>query len=136
MRIGYVRNQDVELMEQQLNMILERGVDEVILDRTGDRLPELLERLRSGDVLNIATLDRLSRDIQKASRILEDLCLRGVELYVGGNRFELSETMSPEGKIAKAIRAGLIDRYGEKFLELDPKFQYEMIRDAFSDFLR
>jgi len=89
MRIAYVRNQDVELMEQQLNAILKQGIDEVVLDRTGEKLPELLRRLKSGDVLIVATLDRFSRDLRKTIRILKDLHDRGVELYADGVKYDL-----------------------------------------------
>lgn len=89
MRIAYVRNQDGELMEKQLNMILRHGIDEVVLDRTGERLSELLRRLKSGDVLIVAALDRFSRDLRKTIQILKDLHDRGVELYADGVKYDL-----------------------------------------------
>lgn len=135
MRIGYVRNQDVELMEEQLNRIVKHGIDEVVLDRTGERLPETLNRLRAGDSLHIARLDRLSREIRKTTRILEDLYVRGVEIYVAGDRFQF-EALTPEMKLGKAIRDGLIANYGERFLSLDPEFQREMIIDTLGDLVR
>ena len=135
MRIGYVRNQDVELMEEQLNRIVKYGIDEVVLDRTGERLEETLNRLRAGDSIHIATLARLSREIRKVTRILEDLYVRGVEIYVAGDRFRF-EALTPEMKLGKAIRDGLIANYGEKFLALDPEFQREMIIDALGDLVR
>ncbi len=88
MRIGYAKNKDIESIEKQLNNIVKDGIYEVILDRTGERLPEVLSRLQSGDSLHISSLDRLSRQILQASRIIEDLHSRGVEVYVSGNRFE------------------------------------------------
>lgn len=135
MRIGYVRNQDVELMEEQLNRIVKHGIDEVVLDRTGERLSETLSRLRAGDSLHIATLDRLSREIRKTTRILEDLYIRGVEIYVAGSRFRF-EALTPEMKLGKAIRDGLIETHGERFLTLDPEFQREMIIDTLGDLVR
>lgn len=135
MRIGYVRNQDVELMEEQLNRIVKYGIDEVVLDRTGERLAETLNRLRAGDSLHIATLDRLSREIRKTTRILEDLYVRGVEIYVAGNRFRF-EALTPEMQLGKAIRDGLIETHGERFLSLDPEFQREMIIDTLGDLVR
>ena len=135
MRIGYVRNQDVELMEEQLNRIVKEGIDEVVLDRTGERLPEVLNRLRAGDSLHIARLDRLSREIRKVTRILEDLYVRGVEIYVAGDRFQF-EALTPEMKLGKAIRDGLIAKHGERFLTLEPEFQREMIIDALGDLVR
>lgn len=135
MRIAYVRNQDVELMEEQLNRIVKHGIDEVILDRTGERLAETLRRLRAGDSLHIARLDRLSREIRKVTRILEDLYVRGVEIYVAGDRFQF-ETLTPEMKLGKAIRDGLIAKHGERFLTLDPEFQREMIIDALGELVR
>ena len=135
MRIAYVRNQDVELMEEQLNRIVKHGIDEVVLDRTGERLAETLNRLRAGDSLHIATLDRLSREIRKTTRILEDLYIRGVEIYVAGNRFRF-EALTPEMKLGKAIRDGLIETHGERFLSLDPEFQREMIIDTLGDLVR
>lgn len=135
MRIGYVRNQDVELMEEQLNRIVKTGIDEVVLDRTGERLPEVLRRLRFGDSLHIARLDRLSRQIYETTRILEDLYIRGVEVYVAGDRFKF-EALTPEMKLGKAIRDGLIETHGERFLSLDPEFQREMIIDALGDLVR
>lgn len=135
MRIGYVRNQDVELMEEQLNRIVKEGIDEVVLDRTGERLPEVLNRLRAGDSLHIASLDRLSRHIYEVTRILEDLYVRGVEVYVAGDRFQF-EALTPEMKLGKAIRDGLIAKHGERFLALDPEFQREMIIDALGDLVR
>ena len=135
MRIAYVRNQDVELMEEQLNRIVKEGIDEVVLDRTGERLPETLNRLRAGDSLHIATLDRLSREIRKATRILEDLHVRGVEVYVAGDRFKF-EALTPEMRLGQAIRDGLIEKYGEKFLTLEPEFQREMIVDALGELVR
>ena len=135
MRIGYVRNQDVELMEEQLNRIVKYGIDEVVLDRTGERLAETLKRLRAGDSLHIARLDRLSREIRKVTRILEDLYVRGVEVYVAGDRFKF-EALTPEMKLGKAIRDGLIANYGERFLTLEPELQREMIIDALGDLVR
>lgn len=135
MRIAYVRNQDVELMEGQLNRIVKHGIDEVVLDRTGERLAETLNRLRAGDSIHIATLDRFSREIRKTTRILEDLYVRGVEVYVAGDRFRF-EALTPEMRLGKAIRDGLIEKHGERFLELDPEFQREMIIDALGDLVR
>lgn len=135
MRIAYVRNQDVELMEEQLNRIVKHGIDEVVLDRTGERLPETLNRLRAGDSIHIARLDRLSREIRKTTRILEDLYVRGVEIYVAGDRFRF-EALTPEMKLGKAIRDGLIEKHGERFLALEPEFQREMIIDALGDLVR
>lgn len=135
MRIAYVRNQDVELMEEQLNRIVKEGIDEVVLDRTGERLPEVLRRLRAGDSLHIARLDRLSRHIYEVTRILEDLYVRGVEVYVAGDRFQF-EALTPEMKLGKAIRDGLIEKHGERFLALDLEFQREMIIDALGDLVR
>ena len=135
MRIAYVRNQDVESMETQLNRILERGVDKVVLDTTGERLPEALNQLRAGDSLHIATLDRLSREMFKATRILEDLYVRGVEVYVAGDRFKF-EALTPEMRLGKSIRDGLIERHGERFLSLEPEFQREMIIDAIGDLFK
>lgn len=89
MRIAYVRNQDVELMEEQLNRIVKYGIDEVVLDRTGERLPELLKTLGSGDELHVASLDRFSRIIPATVRILKDLHDRGVALYVDGAKYDL-----------------------------------------------
>ena len=96
MRIGYVKNKDIESIEKQLNNIVKDGIDEVILDRTGERLPEVLSRLQSGDSLHISSLDRLSRQIREASRIIETLQSRGVEVYVSGNRFEFPRLISEE----------------------------------------
>lgn len=135
MRIAYVRNQGVELMEEQLNRIVKHGIDEVILDTTGERLSEVLRRLRAGDRLHIARLDRLSRDLRKTTRILEDLYVRGVEVYVAGDRFKF-EALTPEMRLGKAIRDGLIETYGERFLSLDPELQREMIIDAIGDLVR
>lgn len=135
MRIAYVKNQDVELMEEQLNRIVKHGIDEVVLDRTGERLPEALNRLRAGDSLHIARLDRLSREVRKVTRILEDLYVRGVEVYVAGDRFKF-EALTPEMKLGKAIRDALIETHGERFLALDPEFQREMIIDALGDLVR
>lgn len=135
MRIAYVRNQDVELMEEQLNRIVKEGIDEVVLDRTGERLSEVLNRLRAGDSLHIARLDRLSRHIYEVTRILEDLYVRGVEVYVAGDRFQF-EALTPEMKLGKAIRDGLIAKHGERFLALDPEFQREMIIDTLGDLVR
>ena len=135
MRIAYVRNQEVEFMEEQLNRIVKHGIDEVVLDRTGERLPEVLRRLRAGDQLHIARLDRLSRELRKTTRILEDLYVRGVEVYVAGDRFRF-EALTPEMRLGKAIRDGLIETYGEKFLTLEPELQREMIIDAIGDLVR
>lgn len=135
MRIAYVRNQDFELMEEQLNRIVKHGVDEVVLDRTGERLAETLNRLRAGDRFHIASLDRLSREIRKTTRILEDLYVRGVEVYVDGNRFQF-EALTPEMRLGKAIRDGLIEKHGERFLALAPELQREMIIDALGDLVR
>lgn len=135
MRIAYVRNQDVELMEEQLNRIVKDGVDKVVLDKTGERLAETLNLLRAGDSLHIATLDRLSREMFKVTRILEDLYVRGVEVYVAGDRFKF-EALTPEMKLGKAIRDGLIEQYGERFLSLEPELQREMIIDTIGDLFK
>ena len=135
MRIAYVRNQDVELMEEQLNRVLKDGVDKVVLDTTGERLPEALNQLRAGDSLHIARLDRLSREMFKVTRILEDLYVRGVDVYVAGDSFKF-EALSPQMKLGKAIRDGLIEKHGEKFLSLDPEFQREMIIDVIGDLFK
>lgn len=135
MRIAYVRNQDVELMEEQLNRVVKHGVDKVVLDKTGERLPEALNQLRAGDSLHIATLDRLSREMFKVTRILEDLYVRGVDVYVAGDRFKF-EALSPQMKLGKAIRDGLIEKHGERFLSLEPELQREMIIDVIGDLFK
>lgn len=122
-------------MEEQLNRIVKHGIDEVVLDRTGERLAETLRRLRAGDSIHIATLDRFSRELRKTTRILEDLYVRGVEVYVAGNRFKF-ESLTPEMRLGKAIRDGLIEKHGERFLTLEPEFQREIIIDALGELVR
>jgi hypothetical protein len=39
-------------------------------------------------------------------------------------------------RLGKAIRDGLIETYGERFLSLEPEFQREMIIDALGDLVR
>lgn len=94
MRYGYVRNQDAELLAQQLNVILKDGIDEVVIDTKGKRLPELLDRLKKGDSLSIASLDRLTRDLQGSVKIIERLHKKGVTLYVDGKRFKPSPVLA------------------------------------------
>lgn len=135
MRIGYVRNQEVEEMEKQLNVILRKEIDEIVLDRTGDKLPGLLKRLKFGDVLHVAALDRFSRDIQTTVKILEDLYLKGVTLYVGGDHFKLSPTVSPQAKIIVAVRDALIAEHGEEFTDLSEEEQNKVVAFKLSEYL-
>ena len=71
----------------------------------------------------------------KVTRILEDLYVRGVDVYVAGDSFKF-EALSPQMKLGKAIRDGLIEKHGEKFLSLDPEFQREMIIDVIGDLFK
>jgi DNA invertase Pin-like site-specific DNA recombinase len=71
---AYLRKQRV----RQVRFFEDRGVSGAVEDRPG--LAELLAQLRSGDVVVVARLDRLARDLLTQEFLLRDIRQRGADL--------------------------------------------------------
>jgi len=97
MKYGYIRDalSNGESIEKQKDALTELGVENFIIESSGGmELTQLLEDLRSGDSLYVVTLDRLTRNMNRAIEIQEMLEKKGVVLYVDGSPFKIKNLLT------------------------------------------
>jgi DNA invertase Pin-like site-specific DNA recombinase len=113
--IGYIRiSTDKQDLDKQRNLLLEYArkqhlfIDEFIevevstrRDVGKRRIDELQSKLREGDILLVAELSRLGREMLQVLNIINDLCIKGVNITFV-RQPELSTTGS-HGKLLLAI---------------------------------
>ena len=99
--IGYARvSTEDQVMSAQIDALQGAGCVEVVEERgsggsrTRPQLARLLRRLRGGDTLVVARIDRLARSLSHLLEIIEDLRARGVHFRSLGNPID---TSSPQG---------------------------------------
>ena len=86
MKYGYVRSfvQSTEHIDQQIKLLKKFNIDEYIVEKTGHDLEDLLRKLQSGDMLHVVSIDRLSRNPETCNKIVADLLLNNITVYVAG----------------------------------------------------
>ena len=91
MRYGYIRSkqQSEYSLERQRNAIKQHDLDEVIVEKSGNDLDTLLDKLQAGDELYVESVERLTRSTSKLIEITKLVRERGITLYVDGKPFEL-----------------------------------------------
>ena len=91
MRYGYIRSkqQSEYSLERQRNAIKQHDLDEVIVEKSGNDLDNLLNKLQAGDELYVESVERLTRSTIKLIEITKLVREKGITLYVGGKPFEL-----------------------------------------------
>jgi putative DNA-invertase from lambdoid prophage Rac len=88
MRHGYARiSTDDQNLARQRQALVVAGCDQVVEEiesgvKARRRLDELLSRLRTGDELVVAELDRLGRSTGEAVLLMDELIKRGVKLRI------------------------------------------------------
>lgn len=90
MKYGYVRS--ATHIEREINNQTETlrgyGVEEIIVERSGHDLDDLLARLQKGDEVHVVTLDRISRrssEFLKKADMIKDA---GGALLIGNRRYD------------------------------------------------
>ena len=113
--IGYIRvSTDKQDLDKQRHLLLEYAreqqlhIDEFVeieissrQDKTARRIDELFAKLNAGDLLLVAELSRLGREMLQVLNIINDLCDQGIEITFV-RQPELS-TSAGHGKLLLAI---------------------------------
>ena len=91
MRYGYIRSkkQSEYSLERQRNALKQYDLAEVIEEKSGNDLDNLLDILQAGDELYVESVERLTRSTIKLIGITKLVREKGIKLYVGGKPFEL-----------------------------------------------
>lgn len=89
MNYGYARSNLMQSLRVQVNLLKKENLDDIIIDRTGEKLSELIDSLKPGDSLHVTSPDRISRNTSLFVKIAERLINNDIGLYVGRNRIEL-----------------------------------------------
>ena len=106
MNYGYVRVRnlnDEHVVERHSDLLRDLGAEKIIVETDGTQLQSLLNILKSNDSLFVYSIDRLSRKTDTLRKIFKCLSEKGVNLYSGKERVELSG-------ISAAILFAEIDR--------------------------
>lgn len=85
MKYGYVRSNLMQSLRVQVNLLKKENLDEIIIDRTGEKLSELIDSLKPGDSLHVISPDRISRNTSLFVKIAERLINNDIKLYIRGN---------------------------------------------------
>lgn len=89
MRYGYVKGKSEGVIEKQLNFLKQYNLDEIVIEKSGNDLEALLNKLQSGDELYVEQIERLTRSLSKMVEISETIRKKGAILYMNGKTVEL-----------------------------------------------
>jgi DNA invertase Pin-like site-specific DNA recombinase len=113
MKIGYVRVSTEEQNEaRQLKMMEEQQVEKIFTDKQSGKntdrpaFKEMMEFVRSGDILIVESYSRLARSTRDLLNIVDDLEQKGVKFI---SLKENVDTTSPQGKLIFSIFASLAE---------------------------
>lgn len=88
MNYGYARSAQEKWLQLQVDKLKKKNLDEIIEDRTGEKLSDLIDSLKPGDSIHVTTMDRISRSSSLFVKIAERLLDNDIKLYIGENRIE------------------------------------------------
>ena len=92
MEYGYVRSAtgNRESLEEQVTILKGYGIENIIEEKTGKDLPELLDKLQEGDTLRVSSVDRLTRDANKLLALTIWAEDKGFNLYAGDQKVDMT----------------------------------------------
>ena len=90
MKYGYVRSAtQIECeINNQTEILNGYGVEEIIVERSGHDLDDLLARLQEGDEIHIVSLDRISRRFSDFLKKAETIKNAGGTLLIQNKRYK------------------------------------------------
>ena len=92
MRYGYIRSkqQSEDCLERQINALKQYELDEIVVEKSGEELDNLLDKLQDGDELYVESAERLTRNIYKLKEINSLVREKGSTLFISGKIFKVS----------------------------------------------
>jgi len=112
MKIGYARvSTEEQNLDRQLDSLKEAGCEKIFQEKiTGTKkerleLDKLLEQLRSGDLIIISDLTRLSRSVKDLFSLVDQIEKKGANIK--SLKESWMDTSTPQGKLMFTIFAGI-----------------------------
>ena len=112
MKIGYARvSTEEQNLDRQLDSLKEAGCEKIFQEKiTGTKrerpeLDKLLEHLRSGDLIIISDLTRLSRSVKDLFSLVDQIEKKGANIK--SLKESWMDTSTPQGKLMFTIFAGI-----------------------------
>jgi len=112
MKIGYARvSTEEQNLDRQLDSLKEAGCEKILQEKiTGTKkerpeLDKLLEHLRSGDLIIISDLTRLSRSVKDLFSLVDQIEKKGANIK--SLKESWMDTSTPQGKLMFTIFAGI-----------------------------
>jgi len=114
MNFGYARvSTEDQSLDLQLDALARVQCDEIITEKVSSRTKErptwnaLRNKLRSGDVVIVYKLDRISRNTRELLTIMDDFA--AVCVHIKSLQEPWLDTQSPTGKIIFTVMAGIAE---------------------------
>ena len=112
MKIGYARvSTEEQNLDRQLDSLKEAGCEKIFREKiTGTKkerpeLDRLMEQLRSGDLIIISDLTRLSRSVKDLFSLVDQIEKKGANIK--SLKESWMDTSTPQGKLMFTIFAGI-----------------------------
>ncbi len=112
MKIGYARvSTEEQNLDRQLDSLKEAGCEKIFQEKiTGTKrerpeLDKMLDHLRSGDLIIISDLTRLSRSVKDLFSLVDQIEKRGANIK--SLKESWMDTSTPQGKLMFTIFAGI-----------------------------
>ena len=112
MKIGYARvSTEEQNLDRQLDSLKEAGCEKIFREKiTGTKkerpeLDKLMEQLRSGDLIIISDLTRLSRSVKDLFSLVDQIEKKGANIK--SLKESWMDTSTPQGKLMFTIFAGI-----------------------------
>jgi DNA invertase Pin-like site-specific DNA recombinase len=112
MKIGYARvSTEEQNLDRQLDSLKEAGCEKIFQEKiTGTKkerpeLDKLMEQLRSGDLIIISDLTRLSRSVKDLFSLVDQIEKKGANIK--SLKESWMDTSTPQGKLMFTIFAGI-----------------------------
>ena len=112
MKIGYARvSTEEQNLDRQLDSLKEAGCEKIFQEKiTGTKkerpeLDKMLEHLRSGDLIIISDLTRLSRSVKDLFSLVDQIEKKGANIK--SLKESWMDTSTPQGKLMFTIFAGI-----------------------------
>ena len=121
MKIGYIRVSTIEQNEgRQIEALNGAGAEQLYIDKASGKnanrpqLKEMLDHLRSGDIVITESISRIARNTRDLLGIVEELQRQGVEFV---SLKESIDTTTPQGKFMLTVFAAMAELERESILE-------------------
>ena len=112
MKIGYARvSTEEQNLDRQLDSLKEAGCEKIFQEKiTGTKkerpeLDKLMEQLRSGDLIIVSDLTRLSRSVKDLFSLVDQIEKKGANIK--SLKESWMDTSTPQGKLMFTIFAGI-----------------------------